>query len=447
MMTTDAASASLPHSVPAEQSVLGAVFISPRLWPTIASQLPMDAFFLPAHRVVYDAMVGVTHRRMPIDPVTVADELRARGELGRLEGGEDYLLRLAEAVPTSENIDAYVAIVRRTANLRSVIHLCAEASSRARGDVEDDLLVEDIQRQLSKVVLRNGSDLTRLGACIPQVLADIEARQQIDSGIIGVRTGVRSLDLLTCGFLPEEMVIFGADPGAGKSALAVQAGLALCIEEGGTCFDGSLEMPSKMIAERALAHLAEVNSYHLRRGSISIDESKGLYSAGSVLERLDYYVADDVRTVREFAAKARVWRARHPKQRGLAIFDFLQLAATSGNGSNRAQQVGNDARELKALARELKVPVIAISSLSRSPKDAAKAPPRMSDLKESGDVEYAADFVVLIWNPDGTKDGPVNFVVAKNRNSPAEMVSGHWIGRHFRFCDFAQEPQQQSLIA
>ncbi len=446
-MSIDVTTASLPHSLSAEQSVLGAVFISPRLWPTIASQLPMDAFFLPAHRVVYDAMVGVAHRRMPIDPITVADELRSRGELGRLEGGEDYLLRLAESVPTSENIDAYVGIVRRAANLRSVIHLCAEASSRARGDVEDDLLVEDIQRQLSKVVLRNASELRRLGDCIPQVLNDIESRRENDSGIIGVRTGVRSLDLLTCGFLPEEMTIIGADPGAGKSALAVQAGLLLCIEEAGTCFDASLEMPEKMIAERALAHLADVNSYHLRRGSISIDEARGLQDAGGVLQGIDYYVADDVRTVREFAAKARVWRARHPRQKGLAIFDFLQLAASSGNGNNRAQQVGNDARELKALARELKVPVIAISSLSRSPKDAAKQPPRMSDLKESGDVEYAADFVILIWNPDGTKDGPVNFVVAKNRNSPAEMVSGHWIGRHFRFCDFAREPAQQSLIA
>lgn len=446
-MNADTDKHGLPHNLAAEQSVLGSVFIAPRLWPTIASQLPMDAFFLPAHRVIYDAMVGVVLRRMPIDTITVADEIRSRGELARLEGGEDYLLRLAGSVPTSENVDAYVGIVRKTANLRSVIHLCAEAASRARGDVEDDILVEDIQKQLSRVVLRNAGELTRIGACIPRVLADIEERQRNGTGIIGVRTGVRSLDILTCGFRDEEMVIFGADPGSGKSALAVQAGLGLCIDEGGTCFDGSLEMPEAMVAERALAHLGEVNSYHLRRGKISIDDAKGLQHAGRLLESLDYYVADDVRTVREFAAKARVWRARHPAQRGLAIFDFLQLAGSSGNGSNRAQQVGQDARDLKALARELKVPVIAISSLSRSPKDAAKAPPRMSDLKESGDVEYAADFVILIWNADGTKDGPVNFVVAKNRNSPAEMVSGHWIGRHFRFCDFATEPQQQSLIA
>jgi replicative DNA helicase len=438
----------LPHDLDAERAVFGSVLIRPSVWPMVASHLPMDAFFLPAHREIYDAMVVVAGRGMPLDPITVWAEIKARGSAPRIEGGEDYVHDLLDATPTSENIEGYVDIVRKTANKRSLIRLCAETASRAMGDVDDAQLCEEHARELSRVVLRNAGDLTRIGACLQDLFSDIEQRQK-QQGIIGVKTGVYALDQLTCGFLPGELVIIGADPGSGKSALAVQAGLSLCIDEGGTCLDCSLEMSQRMIAERALAHMAEVNSYNLRRGKVSIDDWRDLFRAGKILEALDFYVESKITTVREFGARARVWRSRHPKRKGLGVFDFLQLAASSGKGNTRAERVGQDARDLKALAGELEVPIIAVSSLSRTPKDAAKEPPRMTDLKESGDIDYAADFVILIWNRDQTKDGPVTFVPAKNRNSPAgEHVEGRWIGRYYRFCDIGCEPpQQQSLIA
>jgi len=436
----------LPHNVEAEQSVLGAVFIRPSLWPTVESQLRLDEFFLPAHREVYDAMATVAHRQMPLDPVTVADELRARDVIRRLDGGEGYLMTLANAVPTAENVAGYVSIVRNAAAKRDLIRLCAETASRAWGEVEADRLVEEHSTLVSKLVVRSArNDLDLLGDSVAGALDAIEAR---GSGAVeGVKTGIFALDAMTNGFFPEEFVILGADPGAGKSALAVQTGLRLCVEEGGTCFCVNLEMSKQQLAERALAHLGEVNSFYLRSGKVSIDDTHRLYDAGSLLRKLRFYANTKVRSVREFGALARVWRARHPNDKALAIFDFLQLASGGNDRQSRAQQVADDARALKALAGELGLPIIGVSSLNRDRKDNAK-PPTMKSLKESGDVEYAADFVILIWNKDLTKDGPVTLVCDKGRNgAPGGWVQAHWIGRHYKFCDVERdvEPEQQEM--
>lgn len=439
----------LPHNVEAEQAVLGAIFIRPSIWPAVQSHLRLDEFFIPGHREVYDAMAAVADREMPLDLVTVGDELRARGMLPRLEGGEDYLMTLADSVPTAENVDHYVRIVRTTGGQRELIRLGGEIASRAYGNVDLERYYEEIARSISGLAVRSAaSELSLIGDSVQAVLDEIEARSKGE--VQGVFTGIAGLDALTCGFLPEELVIIGADPGAGKSALAEQAGLRLCIEEGGTCFYGTLEMSKNQLTERALAHLAEVNSFYLRSGKVSLNDARDLYDSGAVLRKLRFYVDAKITSVREFAAQARVWRARHPNEKALAIFDFLQLAG-GGQGQNRAQQVGNDARELKALAKELKVAIIGVSSLNRDTKDNEK-PPSKKSLKESGDVEFAADFVVLIWNKDGTKDGPVTLICDKSRNgAPGGWVQAHWIGRHYKFCDVDRddhhEQQQMPLTA
>jgi replicative DNA helicase len=440
----------MPNNVEAERSMLGSVLIRPSIWPQVTAELPSaEALFLPAHQEIYDAMGALAARSLPFDPVTVGEEIKSRGALAKLDGGIEYLYRLAEETPTAENVAAYVSLVRTAANKRRLIRICSEVSSRAAGDVDLDLLMQDAAQALSAIVLRSATKLTLLGDDMTALLEDIDQRKS--KGPRGVSTGIGALDDMTWGFLPEELVIFGADPAAGKSALAVQTGLRFCIQDGGTCFCANLEMSKQQLAERALAHLASVNSYYLRRGIVSPDEWHDLYRAGGLLAKIEFYVEDRVRTVAEFEARARVWRARHPDRKGLAIFDFLQLARTEdGPRTNRAQQVAADARRLKDLAGELKVPIIAVSSLNREGK-AAEKPPTMTSLKESGDVEYAADFVILIWNKDSTKDGPVTLVVAKTRNGPGgphDFVTAHWTGRHYRFSDVEQgsmPPEQQQL--
>lgn len=441
-----------PHSLDAERAVLGSVLIKPQAWAVISSMLVADAFYLPAHREIWDGMAAIEKRQLAIDPVMIADELRARGALSRLQGGEAYLLELASSVPHAENVEHYARVVLDNFNKRKVLQLCALTQSRCYNEaLTADELIEGLAGDLSKVVKETGKEPQRIGQVVPLAMAEIERRAAAgpEQSFSGMHTGVRALDEITWGWEAPDLVVIGADPGGGKTALALQAALIMTIEHGWAGFVANLEMSKLQITERALAHRARINSYLLRRGDLKLEDSKDLFAAARELDPADLYPVDDIATMREYELRLRIWRAKHPKKKAFGIFDYIQLAEEGGDSrQNRSQQVGGYARRLKKLAKDLDMVQIAISSLNRDQKDASEKPPTMKNLKESGDVEYAADTVHLLWNPHQVEDGQIEIYTPKNRKGPKRTVPAWFRGKHYAFLDVydGEPPQQQTSL-
>jgi replicative DNA helicase len=443
----------LPHSVEAEKAVLGSIFIKPSVWPAVATVLIAESFFLPAHREIFIAMLELDRREMAIDPVAVAAELEARKAISRLEGGPGYLMDLAIGVPTAENVDHYVRIVRDNWSLRRVIAICSETASRAYGGLSTaDEIVEAHTQAITKIAVSSAKEPTRIGDLIPAAMEEIERRAQLgpDKSFEGMRTGVKSLDDITWGLEAPDLVVIGADPGGGKTAFAMQAALISTMFDDWIGFVANLEMSKKQLTERTLARWSEINSYLLRRGDLKKQEWTDLYAAAQKVAKADLFIEDDITSMREYELRCRLWRARHPKKKAFGVFDYLQMAEASGDGrqQTRAQEVGGNARRLKKLAKELDMVQIAISSLNRDIKDVAEKPPTMKSLKESGDVEYAADTVILIWNKQGTEDGEIELLTAKNRKGPKRNVAAWWRGKHYSFRDLDEAPvtRQGTLV-
>lgn len=437
-----------PHNPGAERAVLGSAFVKPAVFPLLNSSLGTDDFFVSSHREIFQAMQECSRRRMPLDLISVGDQLAKAGQLARLEGGEGYLARVVNDTPTAENVGHYVRIVQEAAERRRLIELCARTMSRAYGDSRSEALLDEHSTDLARIVMRTTDDLVRAGDLVGQVLEDAEARMLAgpEASMTGVRVGVSVFDDLTGGFDPTDLVVIAADPGGGKTALALQAAHRHVIEQAGTALVINLEMPSPQLVQRMIIRAARVNSHRVRRGKIDREEFQRLYDHGLHLVDKNLYVESRVRTMRQIWAKARTYRARHPKERGYMVVDYLQMI-TAQNKDSRAQQVSQFARELKDIAKTLDLPVVAVSTLGR---DAAKRKtrPTMHDLKESGDIEYAADTIFLLHNADETDDGPIDAICEKNRKGPTGVVPLHWIGRFYEFTDVGDaptEPEQQAL--
>jgi replicative DNA helicase len=433
-----------PNNVEAEKTVLGCTMLRPSVYVEVSSVLRVDDFFLPAHWEIFDAMGAVTARQRPCDPLMVGDELKVRGMLPRLPGGEGYLMDLVGGVTHAENVAHHVSLVSEAAVLRRLGLLCAETLSRTYGSQRAGEIVADLGANLAKLVIQSPGELCHAGALVGELLEDFERRMAAgpDENITGVRTGIEMLDRLTCGFDPGDLVVIGADPGGGKTALAEQVAIVSSIHGGGSALVCNLEMRKTQLVERALVYLARKNSLSVRQGAISNDDFRDLHDAGMSVEAGRLYVEDKLFTLPQIIARARAWRVRHPKELGLLVVDFIQLLrSVGGDEENRARQLGIWTQALKELAKTLEIVVIAVSQLNRGPhKD--KRPPGMRDLRESGDIEGAADTIILIHNPDKTEDGPVDLLIEKNRKGPCKRVRGHWLGRYYQFTD-CDDPQPQ----
>jgi replicative DNA helicase len=431
-----------PHDLDAERSALGSVFIKQAALQDLAD-LATDDFFLPAHRDIVEAVRAVAKRGDALDPVTVAAELKTRDKLKTLDGGALYLTELYNGTPTAENARHYARIVHEKATLRRLQQLGAEIMSGASADAGDiATLLGEVRRKLAVIDagVRLGT-LTEFRDIADDVLREIERRQvrfketgDVVSGI--ARFGIESLDTAMAGIQIGDLGIIAAETSGGKTALAMQAlfGVALA---GGTGMAINLEMPKAQLAERALAHVARVNSMLLRTGQQAPGIWDDLTAASEKLVNAKLFLEDDATTLPQICAKARQWRARNTNERALLVVDFAQLIrGATEKGLSRAQQVGMYGQELKALAKELRIAIILVSQINR--EGAKKTTrPSMFDLKESGDLENAADWIVIIHNQceNPTGDDPVKFYLDKNRNGAKAQREGWWTGRWYRFTD------------
>jgi replicative DNA helicase len=456
-----------PHSLDAEKSVLGSVFIKPAAFDEIATALQVDDFFLPAHREIFDAMLAIDKRRQPLDVIAVADELKVRGMLPRLEGGEGYLLALANAVPTAENVAHYGRLVKEKSTLRRLIAACAEVQSRAYGDFgEFEPFLDEAETLIFKVAQQNRRETySATGDLMDEVLHNLEVRTAERKAVTGVPTGFTKLDEYTAGLQPENLIIVAARPGGGKTSWAVNVAMHAALQHKIPVLLFSLEMSKFELMERMLAGEARIDSSRIKRGFLEYADWKNrIHPASGRLAAAPILIDDSSAiTIMEIRAKARRFRAdpryfpiqpatveghAPPPQLGLIVVDYLQLARGSSarRDDNRQQEIADISRGLKALAKDLKVPIIAISQLNRE-VEKREGKPKLSDLRESGSIEQDADLVLFIHREDmaggdGSDTGPTavaELIIGKHRNGATGAVKVTFIKEYTRFENYADE--------
>jgi replicative DNA helicase len=427
-----------PHSLDAERAVLGALLVQPDLLDVVRPLLAPVHFFRAAHRTIYDGMLDLHAERIAIDALTLKEMLLKRRKLDEV-GGAGYVMGLTDGMPRSTNVEAYARIVREKAALRTVIAAGTQIVARAYEADEDAGAVlqtaEAAFLALSADVvpgdLVTASDLAREAFAVVERL--VEARHPIT----GVSTGLPSLDRLTLGLQDGDLIIIGGRPSQGKTALALQIALHLARVVPVAFF--SLEMSRQALELRALSQLAHVDHQALRCGQVSSLDQQRIGAALDALAGLDWHV-DDTSALAplEVRSKARRLKARHGL--GAVVIDYLQLM-TGPKAENRTQEVSALSRSLKGVARDLNVPVVVLSQLSRASEQRADRRPTLADLRDSGAIEQDADLVWLVHRPvpaDGGESQTVELIVAKQRNGPTGTVELVWVGPRMAFAELTR---------
>ncbi|WP_182112532.1 MULTISPECIES: replicative DNA helicase [unclassified Actinotalea] len=432
-----------PQDIPAEQSVLGGMMLSKDAIADVVEQIKGMDFYRPAHELVYDAILDLYGRGEPADAVTVAAELTKRGEISRI-GGAPYLHTLISMVPTAANAGYYARIVRERAVLRRLV----EAGTRIvqlgyatdGGDVDE--IVNSAQGEIYAVTeQRTSEDYLPIADIINGTMEEIEAAGNRGDGMTGVPTGFIELDKLTNGLHPGQMIVLAARPAIGKSTMGIDIVRSASIKHQMTSVIFSLEMSRNEITMRMLAAEARVPLQNMRKGTMRDDDWQKLASTMGRLSQAPLFIDDSPNmSLMEIRAKCRRLKQRHDLK--LVVIDYLQLMSSGKRVESRQQEVSEFSRALKLLAKELGVPVIAISQLNRGAEQRTDKRPQMSDLRESGSIEQDADIVILLHREDAyeresPRAGEADVIVAKHRNGPTDTLVVAFQGQYARFVDMA----------
>ena len=386
-----------PHDLVAEQSVLGAVFIAPDTIISLADELVPDDFYKPANKIVFKTMLSLLEKGEPIDATTMISALTNQGDISNI-GGITYVVELVNSTPTSKNVEHYAKLVKEKATLRKVIADLSESLSSAyQGDVSIGDIITKTEKSLLDISNQNaGTGFRNVADILDTHMQIVETRSQTDGFVTGLSTGFVGLDKITTGLHEGNLIILAARPAMGKTALALNIAKHVAIKERKPAVIFSLEMGAEELIERMLASEGMVPAYHLKTGNLSTDEWKRLVQAQNNLYDAPIFV-DDTAGIRmsEIRSNARKL-AQEMGGLGVIIIDYLQLI-TGAKGENRQQIVSEISRELKILAKDLRVPVIALSQLSRSVEQRQDKRPMLSDLRESGSIEQDADIVAFLY--------------------------------------------------
>ena len=431
-----------PQDMAAEQSVLGAMMISKDAIADVAEVVRGADFYRPSHEAIHDAIIDLYGRGEPADMVTVANELQRRGELQRI-GGAPYLHTISASVPIAANASYYAEIVREKAILRRLVNAgtrIVQFGYAGEGDV--DHLVDQAQAEVYQVTdKRSSEDYAPLSDIMDGVLDEIEAIGNREAGLYGVPTGFADLDELTNGLHAGQMIIVAARPAVGKSTLALDLCRAASIHNNLTSVFFSLEMTRSEITMRLLSAEAKVPLNHIRNGQLSEDDWTKLARKMGEVSSAPVFIDDSPNmTMMEIRAKARRLKQRHDLR--LVVIDYMQLMTSGKKVESRQLEVSEFSRQIKLLAKELEVPIIALSQLNRGPEQRSDKRPMLSDLRESGSLEQDADMVVLLHREDlyereSARPGEADLIVAKHRNGPTRDITVAFQGHYSRFVDMA----------
>ena len=431
-----------PHDVAAEQCVLGGMLLSKDAISDVIEVIHPADHYRPAHQLIHEAILDLYGRGEPADAITVSNELTRRGEIARIGGGP-YLHTLIASVPTAANAGYYARIVRERAVLRRLV----EAGTRIvqfgyAGDADADDLVDRAQAEVYAVTERRTSeDYASLSEIMPGALDEIEAIGSRSGMLTGVPTGFSDLDALTNGLHPSQMIVIAARPAMGKSTLALDFARAAAIRNGMTTVLFSLEMGRNEITMRLLSAESRVSLQTMRTGQMNDDDWARLARRMSEVADAPLFIDDSPNmSMMEIRAKCRRLKQRHDLK--FVIVDYLQLMSSPRRVENRQQEVSELSRSLKLLAKELQVPVVALSQLNRGPEQRTDKKPLLSDLRESGSIEQDSDIVILLHREDhyeaeSPRAGEADLIVAKHRNGPTATVTVAFQGHYSRFVDMA----------
>jgi len=387
----------LPHDLVAEQSVLGAVFIAPDTIISLADELTPDDFYKPANKIVFKTMLLLLEKGEPIDATTMVSALTNQGNISKI-GGINYVVELVNSTPTSKNVEHYAKLVKDKSTLRKVIaDLSDSLSSAYQGDVSIGDIIAKTEKSMLDISNQNtGTGFRNVADILDTHMQIVETRSQTDGFVTGLSTGFIGLDKITTGLHEGNLIILAARPAMGKTALALNIAKHVATVERKPAVIFSLEMGAEELIERMVASEGMVPGYHLKTGNLSTDEWKRLVHAQSNLYDVPIFV-DDTAGIRisEIRSKARKL-SQEMGGLGIIIIDYLQLI-TGSKRENRQQIVSEISRELKILAKDLRVPVIALSQLSRSVEQRQDKRPMLSDLRESGSIEQDADIVAFLY--------------------------------------------------
>jgi replicative DNA helicase len=427
-----------PQNIEAEQAVLGSMLLNEDALVMATELITEGAFYRDSHRRIFAAMVELYRRDVAVDLVTLTDELTRRNALDAV-GGPSYLTTLVGIVPTAANIEHYCQIVKAKATLRSLIRASTAITTECYEDVGDpaQLLDKAEQRIFEIAEDRVRRDAVPVKEIVRDQIEVIDALYQNKGVITGVPTGYKDLDNMLAGMHPAELIIVAGRPAMGKSsfAMGLAENAAMMYKKPVAVF--SLEMSKESLVQRMLCSHGRIDAHKVRTGMLAANEWKYLTDAASKLTEAPIFI-DDTPGLRVLELRARARRLKTRADLGLVILDYLQLMEEPGYGDNRQQEIATISRSLKALARELDLPVIAVSQLSRAPERRDSFRPRLSDLRESGAIEQDADVVLLLYrddyyNQNSEERGVAEVIIAKQRNGPTGTVKLTFIKEYTRF--------------
>lgn len=438
-----------PYSLEAEQSVLGSMLLSKDAIFVAAERLKSEDFYKESHRKVFEVLVELNENREPADLITVSEALRSKKLLEQV-GGITYLTTLTESVPTAANIAYYCSIVEEKALLRRLISTSSQIMSMAYDSREDaEQVLDEAERMIFEIVQkRRVENLYHIKDILLDTFERIEELYNSEGGITGVPTGFPDLDEMTSGLQPSDLILIAARPSMGKTSFALNIAANAAIRYKIPVAIFSLEMSKEQLVQRLLCSESNVDSHRLRTGRLEEDDWPRLARAMGPLSQAPIFI-DDTPGITSLEIRAKARRLKAEKGLGLILIDYLQLMSGKGNSENRQQEISDISRSLKALARELSVPVVALSQLSRAPEIRSDHKPILSDLRESGSQEQDSDVVAFLYrddyyNPDTEKKNIAEVIIAKQRNGPTGIVELVWLSKFTKFASMEKFRQTQA---
>ena len=432
----------LPHNLEAEKCVLGAILINNHAFNQAAEVLDAQDFFRDAHRRIFEKMIGLTDRSEPVDLVTLKDELHRSGELDEV-GGPAYISALTDGVPRSANVEYYARIVREKATLRRLIQSANDVLARAyEGEEDADDLLDRAEQSIFQIAehrLRAGFvPLSELVGSSYQLIERLQAHKGL---VTGVPSGFVDLDGMTSGFQKQDLVIVAARPSMGKTSFVLNVALNAAVETGKTIGVFSLEMSSEQLFIRMLTSEARIDAHRFRGGFLGDTDYERLAEASARLHDAKVFIDDSPGLgILEMRAKSRRLKIEHGLD--MLVVDYLQLMQGRGRFENRQQELASISRSMKILAKELDVPILALSQLSRAPEGRTDHRPQLSDLRESGALEQDADVVLFIFREEmyaqeaerrPEVEGVAELIIGKQRNGPVGTVRLAFLKQYTRF--------------
>lgn len=427
-----------PHNAEAEQTVLASALLDHVAVEKILNLLSTEDFYFEANKEIFDSIKSVHMKNFPVDALTVTEELKIREKIDYV-GGFEYLIKLTENIITSKNVEAYCNIIKEKSTLRKLISTSNEIIEKGYKENEEvQKLIELAETRIFSISQnRNINSFTDIKDVLLNVFNQLEERAMTKGSITGITTGYTDLDRMTSGLQRSDLILLAARPSMGKTALALNIAMN-AVKSGASCALFSLEMSKEQYVQRIISMESMVESNKLRSGNLEEEDWNRLLSTMSTISSYNVFI-DDTASISMFEMMSKCRRLKMEKGLDIIIVDYLQLMSDGSNTTNRQQEISNISRGLKALARELNCPVIALSQLSRAPELRQDHRPIMSDLRESGAIEQDADVVMMLYRDEyyhkeeSEKKGITEVIITKQRNGPVGTVELAWIGQYTKF--------------